>query len=256
MFRLVFLTFYGKPRFNEHELHPHEAGPTMTVPLVLLAIPSLLIGFVGFPPDEGRFHKFIEPVFSSGHEAAAVVTDQTASLFKLQESTPAADEGTSGTSEHSDDAAAGEGEHAAGAEAEHHISNTTKWTFGIISTVIALAGIFGAYLTYITGTISAVAVAQRFNGLYQFLYDRWRIDEFYDRTIIQPFKRLAMFAWRVIDVGIIDATVNGMATVVNGTSARLRTVQTGLVANYALAIALGMVVIIGVYFAAFSDLLR
>jgi NADH-quinone oxidoreductase subunit L len=47
-----------------------------------------------------------------------------------------------------------------------------------------------------------------------------------------------------------------MANVVNLTSARLRTVQTGLVANYALAIALGMVVIIGVYFAAFSDLLR
>ena len=42
MFRLVFLTFYGKPRFDEHEVHPHESGPAMTIPLVLLAIPSLL----------------------------------------------------------------------------------------------------------------------------------------------------------------------------------------------------------------------
>jgi NADH-quinone oxidoreductase subunit L len=255
MFRLVFLTFFGRERFDTHELHPHEAGPTMTVPLVLLAIPSILIGFVGFPPDEGRFHKFIEPVFAAGHEAEAAVSNQVASLYILQESTPAEEE------EHQDDAvgeeAAGD-EHAAGTAEEHahEISNTTKWTFGIISSVVALTGIFIAYLTYIRGTISATAMGRRFSGLYQFLYDRWRIDEFYDRTFIQPSKRLAMYSWRVIDVGIIDATVNGLAGVVNGTSARLRTVQTGLVANYALAIALGMVVIIGVYFAAFSDLLR
>ena len=144
----------------------------------------------------------------------------------------------------------------ANAEHEHHISNTTKWTFGIISTIVALSGILVAYLTYITGTISAEAVARRYNGVYQFFYDRWRFDELYDRILIQPMKRLAMFSWRVIDVGIIDGTVNGLAGLVNGTSARLRTVQTGLVANYALAIALGMVVMIGVYFAAFSDLLR
>ncbi|HYP59618.1 MAG TPA: NADH-quinone oxidoreductase subunit L, partial [Thermomicrobiales bacterium] len=80
--------------------------------------------------------------------------------------------------------------------------------------------------------------------------------EFYDRNVVQVLKRFAMFSWRVIDVGIIDGTVNGTARLVTGLSGRLRTLQTGLVANYALAIALGMVVIIGVYFAAFSDLLR
>jgi NADH-quinone oxidoreductase subunit L len=250
MFRLVFLTFFGKERFDTHELHPHEAGPTMTVPLVLLAIPSLLVGFFGFPPDEGRFHKFIEPVFEAGHEAEAAVSNQLASLYILQEGTATTGEEGEGT---------GGEEHAAEGEAaahEHVISNTTKWTFGIISSIVAISGIVVAYLTYITGTISATAVGRRFSGLYQFLYDRWRIDEFYDRTFIQPAKRLAMYSWRVIDVGIIDASVNGLAGVVNGASARLRTVQTGLVANYALAIALGMVVIIGVYFAAFSDLLR
>jgi NADH-quinone oxidoreductase subunit L len=147
---------------------------------------------------------------------------------------------------------------AGGEEAEHAhvITNRTKWTFGILSTVIALAGIGVAYMTYITGAISAVGVARRFDGLYRFLYDRWRIDEFYDRTVVQPFKRLAMVFWRVVDVGIIDATVNGVAASVAGISQRLRGVQTGLVANYALAIALGMVLIVGIYFAAFSSLLR
>jgi NADH-quinone oxidoreductase subunit L len=218
----------------------------MAIPLVLLAIPSLLIGFAGFPPDEGRIHKFLSPVFAEGGHTTEAATQpaETASLYVLQESS---------TDEHDETTT---DEAAAGGHAEHHISNTTKWTFGIISTVIALAGIFVAYLTYITGTISATAVGRRFSGVYDFLYNKWYIDEFYDRTIVQPFKNLAMVFWRVIDVGIIDATVNGTAGLVNGISGRLRTLQTGLVGNYALAIALGMVVIIGVYFAAFSDLLR
>jgi len=242
MFRLVFLTFYGKPRFDVHEVHVHESGPTMTIPLVLLAIPSLLVGFVGFPPDDGRIHHFLAPVFESGSSTteAAAPPAETASLYVLQETT---------TDEH----AANE---TAAAPAEHHISNATKWTFAILSTIVALSGIFVAYLTYITGTISATAVARRFNGIYLFLYERWRIDEFFDRNVVQQLKRFAMFSWRVIDVGIIDGTVNGTARLVTGLSGRLRTLQTGLVANYALAIALGMVVIIGVYFAAFSDLLR
>ena len=65
-----------------------------------------------------------------------------------------------------------------------------------------------------------------------------------------------MFLWRVVDVGVIDAAVNGVGTGIAGLSQRLRHVQTGLVANYALAIALGMVVIVGVYLAGFSNLFR
>jgi NADH:ubiquinone oxidoreductase subunit 5 (subunit L)/multisubunit Na+/H+ antiporter MnhA subunit len=239
----------------------------MATPLVILAVPSLLIGFlVGFPPDEGRFHKFLLPAFESGSSHSTEEPEHTeeASLYVLQETSPEAEgddhsEGESATDDHSEDAAAGAADHSE--EGGHHgglhyVPNSTKWAFGIISTIIALSGIGLAYLMYIRGAISPVAMGQRFSSLYSFLYDRWRVDEFYDRTIVQPLKRLAMVFWRVIDVGIIDATVNGLAGVVNGTSARLRTVQTGLVANYALAIALGMVLIIGVYFAAFSDLLR
>ncbi len=260
MFRLVFLTFFGKPRFDEHHVHPHEAGWQMALPLVILAVPSTVLGFlVGFPPDAGRFHKFIEPVFEldAGTEHAAVQTNTEAPLYILQET-----EGTAETATEGDDHAATtdeehavtEGEHEVGGH--HEISDRTKWTFGIISTIVALSGIGLAYLMYIVGRISPVAMGERFNGAYQFLYDRWRVDEFYDRNLVQPLKRLSMFLWQVIDVRVIDGTVNGMAKLVTGSSARLRTVQTGLVANYALAIALGLVVIIGVYFAAFSDLIR
>ena len=59
-----------------------------------------------------------------------------------------------------------------------------------------------------------------------------------------------------MDVGIIDGIVNGVASGIGAISQRLRHVQTGLVGNYALAIALGMVIIVGVYLGLFSDLFR
>jgi NADH-quinone oxidoreductase subunit L len=129
-------------------------------------------------------------------------------------------------------------------------------TFGAISTIVALAGIFVAYLVYIAKRIDPVSVAERTGNLYDFLYNKWYFDELYDRWFVKPAKWLADTMWRVVDVGIIDGTVNGVAGLIGAASQRVRHVQTGLVANYALAIALGMVVIVGVYLAAFSDLLR
>jgi NADH-quinone oxidoreductase subunit L len=247
MFRLVFLTFFGKERFDTKHVHPHESPAIITIPLILLAIPSAVIGFVGFPPDAGSFHRFIEPVFATvtGHS-----TTETASLYTVTDA---------GASTVYANETATEGNATAavtGGEAKHKISNRTKIVFGVISTIVALSGIFVAYLTYITGRINPVALARRFNGLYLFLYEKWRFDELYDRLFVAPAKRLSVFLWKVVDVGIIDATVNGVATGITGLSQRVRHVQTGLVANYALAIALGMVVLVGVYLAAFSNLFR
>ncbi len=241
MFRLVFLTFTGEPRFDTEQLHPHESPASMAIPLVLLAIPSVIIGFVGFPPEDGPLHHFLEPVFEE--EGIEPGGEEVAALFTLQEA------------EIVDDATA-EGEEAHGAEEEHHVTTETKLTFAIISSVVAIAGIVVAYLTYVTGTISASALATRYRGLYEFLYDKWRWDELYDRLFVQPSKNLAMMLWQVVDVGLIDATVNGVATGIGAISQRLRHVQTGLVTNYALVIALGMVGMVGVYLGLFSSLFR
>ncbi len=69
MFRLVFLVFFGKNNVPK-DVHPHESGKAMAIPLVLLAIPAALIGFVGVPPDDGIFQRFIEPVFAPAIERA------------------------------------------------------------------------------------------------------------------------------------------------------------------------------------------
>ena len=206
MFRLVFLVFFGQERFDTEHVHPHESGPWMAIPLVLLAIPSVLIGFVGFPPEDGPFHHFIHHTF----EFVEV----------------------------------------------HHPSTTMLVTFGIISTALALGGIFVAWLVYMRGAISAASLSERFESLYQFLLNKWYIDELYEKVIVDPLRRFSVVLWRVIDEGVIDATVNGVAIGIAAVSQRLRHVQTGLVANYALAIVLGMIVLVGAYLAAFSNLFR
>jgi NADH-quinone oxidoreductase subunit L len=206
MFRLVFLVFFGRERFDTAHIHPHESGPWMAAPLVLLAIPSVVIGFVGFPPEDGPFHHFLHHAF----------------------------------------------EHVE----VHHVSMTTTFVFGVISTVVALGGIGVAYLTYITGAMSAREVGARFAGVYRFLLNKWYFDELYDVLFVRPMRAFSVFLWRVVDVGVIDAAVNGVALGIGAIAQRLRHVQTGLVANYALAIALGMVVLVGVYLAGFSNLFR
>jgi NADH-quinone oxidoreductase subunit L len=206
MFRLVFLVFFGKERFDTSRLHPHESGPWMAIPLVVLAVASVFAGFVGFPPEKGWFHDFVHHSFEHVHA--------------------------------------------------HEVSLAMTWTFGIISTAVAVGGIGAAYLTYHRGTISAEALAARFPGVYQFLFNKWYFDELYNKIIVKPLYDFSVFLWKVVDVGVIDAAVNGVATSIAAISQRLRHVQTGLVANYALAIALGMVLIIGVYFAGFSNLFQ
>jgi NADH-quinone oxidoreductase subunit L len=249
MFRLVFKVFFGTERFDTAHVHPHESGAWMAIPLIVLAVPSAIIGFVGFPPEDGGFHHFLEPVFEEeGPEQAMLAFAQAEAPAGAEEE----HEGETAADEHGEEA----GADAHAEEGEHHVSLATTITFGVISTLVAVAGIVVAYLTYLRGAISAEAIGARYRSVYQFLLNKWYIDELYDRIFVQPLRNFSVFLWRVVDVGVIDAAVNGVAIGIGAISQRVRHVQTGLVANYALAIALGMVVIVGVYLAGFSNLFR
>ena len=246
MFRLVFLVFTGEPRFDPRDIHPHESPPSMAIPLVLLAIPSVAIGWlIGWPPEAGSIHTFLEPVFHDAEDTAE--GDEVASLYMLQEETvPAGEEG------HGEGDPAGAG--TAAAEEEHHVSRQTIIAFAVASTAAAVAGIGLAYLTYSRRTVPAPE--EQASALYLFLRDKWRWDELYNGAIVQPLGNLANALWRVVDVRIIDAAVNGVGFGIGAVSQRLRHVQTGLVTNYALAIALGMVVLVGIYLGLSSTLFR
>lgn len=73
MFRLFFVTFYGRPQFDPHHHHPHQAPNSMKIPLILLAILSAIGGYIGLPESLGgsnQFEHFLAPVFD--HAEAAV----------------------------------------------------------------------------------------------------------------------------------------------------------------------------------------
>ena len=203
MFRLVFRVFFGKENFGP-DVHPHESGAWMAVPLVILAVASVFVGFVGFPPEKGAFHDFLHGAFEHVHP--------------------------------------------------HEVSMTMTWTFGIVSTVVALSGVALAYVVYMRKAISTDALAEKYSGVYQFLLNKWYVDEFFMAAVVNPMKDISMFLWKFVDVKVIDGTVNGIGLGVVGMSARLRKLQTGLVANYALEIAIGMVVLLGVFLLAFANL--
>ncbi|MCA9876738.1 MAG: NADH-quinone oxidoreductase subunit L, partial [Thermomicrobiales bacterium] len=250
MFRLVFLVFTGEPRFDVHHVHPHESGPSMALPLVILAVPSVVLGFlIGWPPEAGKIHQFLEPVFvveegdhAEGDVVASLYTTEALSGGALAQSE---DDG------HAEGAAATEESHGAG---EHHVSNETIILFGLVSTLMALGGIGLAWLVYAKKAITSPE--ERASALFLFLRDKWRFDELYQKVFVQPLRAFSHFLWQIVDVRIIDGAVNGVALGIGAASQRLRRVQTGLVTNYALAIALGMVVLVGIYLALSSTLIR
>jgi NADH-quinone oxidoreductase subunit L len=200
-FRMIFMTFHGQPRYDEAHVHPHESPWVMLAPLVALAVPSIVIGLiVGWPPDEGLIHDWLNPAFAHG-------------------------------------------------EVHHELPPAwLTWGGFLASAVLSIAGIWLAYLMYAAGRLNPAAIAQRFRDFYVFFYNKWFFDEFYRELFVAPLTWIAnTVVWRWIDSYLIDGTVNGVGRLTGGFSQQLRRVQTGVVSNYALAIALGTVVIVGVY---------
>jgi len=189
MFRLMYLTFHGRPRMShEVEHHIHESPKSMTVPLVILAFFSLFAGFLGWPHSLGgsnRFEKFLEPVFAK--EARVLQTeDESAQL-------------------------------AAGVKEEEH-SSGTEYFLMIFSVAAAVAGWGMAWRTYrhadkgYTEPIAAGAPP-----VYSTLLNKYYVDEAYDYAFTGRRKvgdmRLGIMgageasSW--IDSNVIDGTVNG-----------------------------------------------
>jgi NADH-quinone oxidoreductase subunit L len=86
MFRLIFLTFHGKPRYDEHHVHVHESPWSMLGPLVILAVLSIFGGWFALPSMLGTgpdyFTKFLEPVFGQG-ETSGVLLEGLARQIEL-----------------------------------------------------------------------------------------------------------------------------------------------------------------------------
>ncbi len=248
MFRLVFLTFHGTRRtapahhgqgghggHDAHEAHhgaPHEAPPSMAIPLIVLAIGSVIAGYVGVPHALGGsnwIERFLEPSFevhATAGEQAAVAEPGAIAV---------AEPGAGGVSE--------QAAHN-GAEAD---ARTELLLMGV-SSGVAIAGIGIAMFFWLRRPDAAAALARRFSGAHRLLLNKYYVDEVYDATVVQPIKRVSQGAlWKGVDIGVIDGLVNGVGAAVRATSGTLRRLQTGSVRTYAASLFLGVVLIVGWY---------
>ena len=91
---------------------------------------------------------------------------------------------------------------------------------------------------------------QSFAGVHRVLLNKYYVDELYDRIFVQPIKRTSEgLLWKVVDAGVIDGAVNGTGFIVRTGGAILRLVQTGSVRVYAALLFVGVLVVIGSFFA-------
>jgi NADH-quinone oxidoreductase subunit L len=239
MFRLVFLTFHGEAAApshhgghaheGEHAAHLHDAPPAMAIPLIVLAIGSVLAGYVGVPHVLGganRIEHFLEPSFEAhGHATAVheVMAEEMAEAGAEAETLEA-----------------GHGA-AAGSEA-------IELTLMAVSTAGAVGGFGLAVFFFLRRRDAAETVARRFSGLHRLLLGKYYVDEIYDAAIVQPIKRAStQTLWKGMDAGVIDGAVNGAGTVVRDGGSWLRQLQTGSVRVYAASLFLGVVLVLGYY---------
>jgi NADH-quinone oxidoreductase subunit L len=113
-----------------------------------------------------------------------------------------------------------------------------------VSLLIAISGIWVAWMMYLRRAWSPHALAARFPRIYDLLFHKWYVDELYDRAIIQPVLAFARFLWG-FDGYVIDGIVNGLGYLTRGLGRGLRVTESGIVGNYALGIAAGLVAIVG-----------
>jgi NADH-quinone oxidoreductase subunit L len=130
---------------------------------------------------------------------------------------------------------------AGGGEGHHG----PAWGLMAVSVLAALGGIGVAGWMYLGGGADLSRVGQPQNALHRLFFHKYWVDELYDALFVQPTVRMAGWCARVVDAGVVDGAVNGVADLVLRAAGRLRRLQTGLVMNYALAMLVGVVALLG-----------
>ena len=213
-FRMYFLVFHGKERFHhkpfpgEHDHHdehgehhdPHESPWVVTAPLLLLAIPSVVIGFMTIQPMLfGDFFK--------------------GSIFVNLEAHPAMEE-------------LAHEFHGATAMALHAFASLPFW--------LALAGVATAYVFYMLKPGIPAAFARTFAPVVRVLENKYYMDWINENIIAAAARKLGLGLWEIGDVALIDGAVNGSAETVGSFASVTRLVQTGMLSWYALVMVLGI----------------
>ena len=225
-FRMYFLVFHGKERYDQnpdahhghhddahHDKHaghhesahkPHESPWVVTVPLVLLAIPSVVIGFLTIEPMLfGDFLKDAIQVNLAKHPAMA----ELAKLF-----------------------------HGPAQMALHGLSTAPFW--------LALSGVLMAYYMYMVNPALPAAIKRMAMPVYTLLENKYYLDWFNENVLARGARALGMGLWKGGDQALIDgALVNGSWKLVGWFSGLVRRLQSGFIYHYAFGMILGIFVL-------------
>jgi NADH-quinone oxidoreductase subunit L len=121
-------------------------------------------------------------------------------------------------------------------------------TLMAVSSGVAIAGIGIAMYFFLRNRSAADIVASRFAGLHRLLQNKYYVDDAYDATVVQPIRIASEEGlWKIVDVKVIDGTVNGAARLVGALGGGMRLMQTGSVRAYAASLFFGAVAILGYY---------
>ena len=218
-FRLLYLVFHGKERFevvHSDEDHlpdgqlahaPKESPWVVTVPLILLAIPSVVIGWLTIGPV----------LFGGWLDDSIVVLEANDVLAEL-----------------------GHHYHGATAMALHAVQTLPFW--------LMVTGFVIATVIYRFRPEYADSVKRRVPILFRLLDNKYYFDQLYQKHFAGGSVRLGQGLWQRADAGLIDGwMVNGSAKAVNWMAARVRKWQTGYLYDYAFAMILGLISILGVW---------
>ncbi len=241
-FRMYFLVFHGEERFGKahhHEEHahdehhaddehhaqedhgdehhhglapgqkPHESPWVVTLPLIALAIPSVLIGFFAIEPM--LFQDYFKDVIYINHEIHPAV-EELAHEF-----------------------------HGAVAMGIHSVTTLPFW--------LALSGVALSWFFYMKRPDIPAAIKARFEGVYTLLDNKYYFDKFNESVFAGGARKLGGALWQIGDVAIIDGFfVNGSARLVGWFATVIRFFQTGYIYHYAFTMIIGVLVMLSLWF--------
>jgi NADH-quinone oxidoreductase subunit L len=215
-FRMYFLVFHGKERFDQnpdahhddhhgdhhgHDDKPHESPWVVTVPLLLLAVPSVVIGFMTVQPMLfGDFFKGAIIVDAAKHPAMA----KLAEMF-----------------------------HGSVQYAAHAFVTLPFW--------LAVAGVALSYYMYMVNPALPAAIKARVMPIYTLLENKYYMDWFNENVLARGARGLGLAFWKGGDQGVIETGfVNGSWKLVGWVSGVVRRLQSGYIYHYALVMLLGV----------------
>lgn len=213
MFRLTFGTFNGEFKLPEKiseavgaEKHLHESPKSMTIPLWTLGGLSVVGGFLGVP-------NFLLSTFTHQEEHINLLHNW---LYNVT------------------------------ADYELGLSHSVEWILMTVSVLVAVGGVYTAYRMYGSGATeqSDAKLADRFGVLYKTWKEKYSLDEFYEGLIVHPTVRWSDKGLAKFDMKIVDGIVNTVGGVVRLFGSVFRYIQTGVTSSYALALVLGVILVL------------